>query len=286
MKLAVQQPRPVETAKKAARQLFSRRPSFSTFNNRSVSQLIEACTTNAISSLDVRCAPPIHGKALKKAGQNVTKRAMIDRIFSPGKNRVSFLFVVVFFFVAFSLSVLSYWTIKMKWGGRRCYIVAVGAAVTVVFAQHNYQSVASSAAGLVPFDSNCLQCIRFYSDNNQKLKNKKVASHDVWATHSNEMCHFFVVVVVVAVVCSRRREWKSRVPRILTCALLQTPRHTWRPTFFLLFFFLFLSGFSLFCCCCWVGLVEKRRLAFVFVRSNTNRTRETNDGGVLRCACL
>ncbi|KAK4029861.1 hypothetical protein OUZ56_022819 [Daphnia magna] len=128
MKLAVQQPRPVETAKKAARQLFSRRPSFSTFNNRSVSQFIEACTTNAISSLDVRCAPPIHGKALKKAGQNVTKRAMIDRIFSPGKNRVSFLFI----------------------------------------------SVASSAAGLVPFDSNCLQCIRFYSDNNQK-----VASHDV-----------------------------------------------------------------------------------------------------------
>lgn len=37
-------------------------------------------------------------QSFKKAGQNVTKRAMIDRIFSPGKNRVSFLFVVVFFF--------------------------------------------------------------------------------------------------------------------------------------------------------------------------------------------
>lgn len=244
MKLAVQQPRPVETAKKAARQLFSRRPSFSTFNNRSVSQFIEACTTNAISSLDVRCAPPIHGKALKKAGQNVTKRAMIDRIFSPGKNRVSFLFVIVFFFfLAFSLSVLSYWTIKMKWGGRRCYIVAVGAAVTVVFAQHNYQSVASSAAGLVPFDSNCLQCIRFYSDNNQK-----VASHDVWATHSNELCHFFVVVVV-AVVCSRRREWKSRVPRIRTCALLQYCRRRdtpGAPPFFFCFSFFFFRGFNYF----------------------------------------
>lgn len=94
------------------------------------------------------------------------------------RSHFSFLFVVVFFgFFSWCFVVLNN-QYEMR-GGRRCYIVAVGAAVTVVFAQHNYQSVASSAAGLVPFDSNCLQCIRFYSDNNQKLKNKKVASHDV-----------------------------------------------------------------------------------------------------------